>query len=156
MTELSLLPQPRSSWVPQLVCDLVHDHGCWRRSARCDLVGHAESPSTRLDRICRCERLVVGLGSGGVFVRKSTRRNRDGSKVSYLQLAHNAWDPAAKTARTKLLYSFGRADRLDRAAIERLVPALTRGRGRSSRPPAARIGRVWSGRRGWSSCSRAR
>src|SRR3954447_10737630 len=64
--------------------------------------------------------------SGGVFVRTSTRRNRDGSKVSYLQLAHNEWDPAAKTARTKGLYSFGRADQLDRAAIERLIGALTR------------------------------
>jgi len=46
--------------------------------------------------------------------------------VSYLQLAHNEWDPAAKTARTKVLYSFGRADQLDRAAIERLITALTR------------------------------
>jgi hypothetical protein len=61
-----------------------------------------------------------------VFVRTSTRRNRDGSKVSYLQLAHNEWDPTAKTARTKVLYSFGRADQLDRAAIERLIGALTR------------------------------
>jgi len=61
-----------------------------------------------------------------VFVRTSTRRNRDGTRVSYLQLAHNEWDPAAKTARTKVLYSFGRADQLDRAAIERLITALTR------------------------------
>lgn len=61
-----------------------------------------------------------------MFVRTSTRRNRDGSKVSYLQLAHNEWDPTAKTARTKVLYSFGRADQLDRPAIERLIAALTR------------------------------
>src|SRR3954463_10445096 len=61
-----------------------------------------------------------------MYVRTSTRRNRDGSKVSYLQLAHNEWDPAAKTARTKVLYSFGRADQLDRPAIERLITALTR------------------------------
>ena len=46
--------------------------------------------------------------------------------MSYLQLAHNEWDPAAKTSRTKVLYSFGRADQLDRAAIERLITALTR------------------------------
>ena len=46
--------------------------------------------------------------------------------MSYLQLAHNEWDSAAKTARTKVLYSFGRADQLDRAAIERLITALTR------------------------------
>src|SRR4051794_21146310 len=61
-----------------------------------------------------------------MYVRTSTRRNRDGTKVSYLQLAHNEWDPAARTARTKVLYSFGRADQLDRAAIERLIGALTR------------------------------
>ena len=46
--------------------------------------------------------------------------------MSYLQLAHNEWDPAAKTARTKVLFSFGRADQLDRAAVERLIGALTR------------------------------
>src|SRR3954449_11764113 len=61
-----------------------------------------------------------------MYVRTSTRRNQDGSKVSYLQLAHNEWDPTARTARTKVLYSFGRADQLDRAAIERLITALTR------------------------------
>jgi hypothetical protein len=61
-----------------------------------------------------------------VFVRTSTRRNQDGTRVSYLQLAHNEWDPTAKTSRTKVLYSFGRADQLDRPAIERLITALTR------------------------------
>src|SRR5215210_220344 len=61
-----------------------------------------------------------------MFVKTSTRRNRDGSAVVYLQLAHNEWDPAARTARTKVLHSFGRADQLDRAAIERLITALTR------------------------------
>src|SRR6188768_70994 len=61
-----------------------------------------------------------------MYVRTSTRRNADGTRVSYLQLAHNEWDPAAKTARTKVLYSFGRADQLDRAAVERLIGALTR------------------------------
>jgi hypothetical protein len=62
--------------------------------------------------------------------------------VSYLQLAHNEWDPAAKTARTKVLYSFGRADQLDRAAIERLITALTRVVGvepASSGPDRARV-----------------
>lgn len=51
-----------------------------------------------------------------MFVRSTTRRNRDGAKVTYLQLAHNEWDPVAKTSRTKVLYSLGRADQLDRAA----------------------------------------
>jgi hypothetical protein len=61
-----------------------------------------------------------------VFVKTSTRRNRDGSRVTYLQLAHSEWDPAAKSSRTKVLYSLGRADELDRAAIERLIASLTR------------------------------
>src|SRR4051794_4655716 len=77
-----------------------------------------------------------------MYVRTSTRRNRDGTKVSYLQLAHNEWDPAARTARTKVLYSFGRADQLDRAAIERLITALTRVVGvepGSSGPDRARV-----------------
>jgi DDE family transposase len=61
-----------------------------------------------------------------MFVKTSTRRNRDGSKVTYLQLAHSEWDPAAKASRTKVLYSLGRADELDRAAVERLIASLTR------------------------------
>lgn len=31
--------------VPQLTCDLVHDRGCWCRSAGFDLVQHTEMPS---------------------------------------------------------------------------------------------------------------
>ncbi len=61
-----------------------------------------------------------------MFIKTSTRKNRDGTKVRYLQLAHNEWDPVAQTARTKMLYSFGRADQLDRAAVERLIGALSR------------------------------
>lgn len=61
-----------------------------------------------------------------MFIKTSTRKNRDGTKVRYLQLAHNEWDPVRQTARTKMLYSFGRADQLDRAGIERLIGALSR------------------------------
>ena len=46
--------------------------------------------------------------------------------MTYLQLAHSEWDSAAKSSRTKVLYSLGRADELDRAAIERLIASLTR------------------------------
>ena len=46
--------------------------------------------------------------------------------VRYLQLAHNDWDAAAGRARAKVLYNFGREDRLDRAAIARLVASLSR------------------------------
>jgi len=46
--------------------------------------------------------------------------------VRYLQLAHNEWDGAAGVSRTKVIYSFGREDELDRAGIERLIGSLTR------------------------------
>jgi AcrR family transcriptional regulator len=60
-----------------------------------------------------------------VYVKTSTRRTARGS-VRYLQLAHNEWDGAAGVSRTKVLYSFGREDQLDRAAVRRLVGALSR------------------------------
>jgi hypothetical protein len=61
-----------------------------------------------------------------VHVRATTRRKSDGTPVRYLQLAHNEWDPATKTSRPKVLYSFGREDTLDRTVIERLVASLGR------------------------------
>jgi hypothetical protein len=61
-----------------------------------------------------------------VYVRTSTRKTSDGRSVRYLQLAHNEWDPASQRSRTRVLYSFGREDDLDRAGIGRLVGALSR------------------------------
>ena len=60
-----------------------------------------------------------------MYVKSSTRRTAGGA-VRYLQLAHNEWDAAAGVSRTKVLYSFGREDQLDRAAVRRLVGALSR------------------------------
>ena len=61
-----------------------------------------------------------------MFLREVKRQNRNGTQVSYLQLVHNDWDPAARTSRTKILYSFGRTDQVDTAAIERLIASLAR------------------------------
>jgi hypothetical protein len=61
-----------------------------------------------------------------MFVRTAVRRNKDGSAVRYLQLVHNEWDPAAKTAKMKVLHNFGREDQVDKAAIERLAGSLCR------------------------------
>ncbi|MGH3566966.1 MAG: hypothetical protein ACRDRH_13225, partial [Pseudonocardia sp.] len=47
-----------------------------------------------------------------MFLREVKRQNRNGTQVSYLQLVHNDWDAAARTSRTKILYSFGRTDQL--------------------------------------------
>jgi IS4 transposase len=61
-----------------------------------------------------------------VFLREVRRRNKNGTQVSYLQLVHNEWDAAAQASRTKILYSFGRTDQVDPAAIERLIASLSR------------------------------
>jgi hypothetical protein len=59
-----------------------------------------------------------------MYVKTTTRRNKNGAPVRYLHLAHNQWDQAAGRSVPKILYGFGREDQLDRAAIKRLVAAL--------------------------------
>jgi hypothetical protein len=61
-----------------------------------------------------------------MFLREVRRRNKNGTQVSYLQLVHNEWDAAAQASRTKILYSFGRIDQVDLAAIGRLIASLSR------------------------------
>lgn len=61
-----------------------------------------------------------------MYLRTTSRQRADGSRVRYLQLAHNQWDPERKRATAKVVYSFGREDELDRGAIERLVRSLSR------------------------------
>jgi hypothetical protein len=61
-----------------------------------------------------------------MYVRTTPRRNKDGSVVRYLQLAHNTWDPVKKRSRTEVLYNFGREDAESRAALERLAGSLAR------------------------------
>jgi Transposase DDE domain len=57
---------------------------------------------------------------------KTTARKTKGGTVRYLHLAHSEWDPVAGRSVPKILYGFGREDRLDRDAIKRLVTSLTR------------------------------
>jgi len=45
-----------------------------------------------------------------MFVRTTRRRNKDGTAVRDLQLVHNEWDPAAKSAKMRVLHNFGRED----------------------------------------------
>ena len=62
----------------------------------------------------------------GMYVRTISRRNKDGSTVTYVQLAHNVWDKEKGHARAEVIHSFGRADELDLDAIRRLVRSLCR------------------------------
>jgi hypothetical protein len=61
-----------------------------------------------------------------MFLREVKRQNKNGTQASYLQLVHNQWDPAAQASRTRILYSFGRTDQVERAAIQRLIASLSR------------------------------
>src|SRR5262249_60990443 len=61
-----------------------------------------------------------------MFLRTIGRRNKDGSTVRYLQLAHNEWDPQRRCAVARVVHSFGREDELDRAALARLVRSIAR------------------------------
>src|SRR6266705_1995101 len=61
-----------------------------------------------------------------MYLRTIRRRNKDGSTVGYVQLAHNVWDPARRQSRALVIHSFGREDQLDREALARLVRSITR------------------------------
>jgi Transposase DDE domain len=61
-----------------------------------------------------------------MYLRSTPRRNKDGSEVRYLQLAHNVWDPAAKRSRVQVVYNFGREEPGTREALERLVASVAR------------------------------
>lgn len=61
-----------------------------------------------------------------MYVRTIKRKNKDGSEVEYIQLAHNTRHPEKGYARAEVVYSFGRRDQLDMAAIKRLVGSLSR------------------------------
>ena len=61
-----------------------------------------------------------------MYLRSTPRRNKDGSEVRYLQLAHNVWDPAAKRSRVQVVWNFGREEPGTRQALERLIASVRR------------------------------
>jgi hypothetical protein len=61
-----------------------------------------------------------------MYLRSTPRRNKDGTEVRYLQLAHNVWDGAAKRSKVQVIYNFGREDQANREALQRLVASVTR------------------------------
>jgi transposase len=62
----------------------------------------------------------------GMYVRTIKRRNKDGSEVEYVQLAHNTRHPEKGYSRAEVIHSFGRRDQLDVAALKRLIGSLSR------------------------------
>jgi hypothetical protein len=61
-----------------------------------------------------------------VYLRQTKRKNKDGSEAHYLQLAHNVRDPDSGVVTAKILHSFGRAEHLEREALERLIGSIAR------------------------------
>jgi len=61
-----------------------------------------------------------------MYLRSTPRRNKDGSEVRYLQLAHNAWDPQKRRSTVQVVYNFGREDPENREALQRLTASITR------------------------------
>ena len=61
-----------------------------------------------------------------MYLRQTRRTNRDGSVVSYLQLAHNERHPVTGAPTAKVIHNFGRAEQVDREALSRLVASISR------------------------------
>lgn len=61
-----------------------------------------------------------------MYIRTISRKNKDGSVVRYVQLAHNYWDSQAGHARAQVLYSFGREEDVDREGLKRLIKSIAR------------------------------
>ncbi len=61
-----------------------------------------------------------------MYLRETKRRNADGSTVSYLALAQNERDPVTGVPRARIIHRFGRADQVDRDALQRLVRSISR------------------------------
>ena len=61
-----------------------------------------------------------------MYLRETRRRNKDGSVVSYLQLAHNERHPVTGSPVARIIHNFGRVDQVDREALRRLVASISR------------------------------
>ncbi len=59
-------------------------------------------------------------------MRETRRTNKDGSVVAYLQLAHNERHPVTGSPVARVIHNFGRADKVDRDALRRLVSSIGR------------------------------
>ena len=61
-----------------------------------------------------------------MYLRQTKRKNKDGTVAHYLQLAHNVRNPDTGMVKAEILHSFGRAEHLERDALERLVASISR------------------------------
>ena len=82
-----------------------------------------------------------------MYLRTISRKNADGSVVRYHQLAENVWDAGKRCAVAKVVYSFGRSDEIDPAAMRRLARSILRivpGQDAIAADPDIRMLGAWS------------
>ncbi|MFQ5886459.1 MAG: IS1634 family transposase [Anaerolineae bacterium] len=61
-----------------------------------------------------------------MYLRTSTRKNRDGSGVTYLQIAENVWNPKKRRSETRLVCTLGRADGKGQERLRQLAASIRR------------------------------
>lgn len=59
-----------------------------------------------------------------MYTRTITRKNKNGTEVSYLQLCENRWNREKKRSEVKIIYNLGRTDKLDYEKIESFIRSL--------------------------------
>lgn len=70
-----------------------------------------------------------------MYIRTTSRKNKDGSTVCYLQLAHNVRHPKTGHSQAQILYNFGRENEANKEALRRLAASIGRYFGYET-PPA--------------------
>ena len=61
-----------------------------------------------------------------MYLRTTRRKNKNGSVVTYYQLAHNVRHPETNQPTARVIHNFGRADQLDRQQLVRLCQSIAR------------------------------
>lgn len=61
-----------------------------------------------------------------MYLRETRRKSKDGSVVSYLQLAHVEPHPDTGSPTAKVIHNFGRAETVDCEGLARLVSSISR------------------------------
>ena len=59
-----------------------------------------------------------------MYIRTTTRTNKNGSITEYVRLAHNVCDKESKHSTVKVLLNFGRKEDIDVKGLERLVLSI--------------------------------
>lgn len=61
-----------------------------------------------------------------MYIRTTTRKNKNGTETRYVQLAHNKWNAKTRRSEVQVLYNFGREENVDRQGLERLARSISR------------------------------